>query len=240
MGHHQKRMASPRSWSVSRKAFKWIVKSAPGAHRLQNSLPLLVVVRDFLKLTETNREARRVIGAGDILVDGRPQKDYKAPVGYFDVISIPKIKKHFRVLVDHRSRITVNPIDEKESGWKLARVENKSTVKGGLTQLNLHDGRNILVVKDTYKTGDTLKIALPSQEIQGSVPFKPGSLCLVTGGRHAGEVASLDAVEVKRLSGENLVTLTRGETVLRTVKSYVFPIGAKKSEVSLPAGVISS
>jgi small subunit ribosomal protein S4e len=237
MGHHQKRLAAPKAWALPRKAFKWIAKPSPGPHPLERSLPLSVVMRDYLRLVETDREARRVLGGGAVLVDGRIVKAPKFPVSFFDVISVPKLKKHYRVLMDYRGRITVDEIDAKEADWKLARVTGKTTVKGGLTQLHLHDGRNLVVVKDSYKTGDTLKLALPSQEVKGTIPFKEGGLCLITGGRHAGEVAVIDAVEVKRISGENMVSLKQGDRTVRTVKSYVFPIGAKASEITLPAGV---
>lgn len=238
MGHHQKRLSAPRNWRVPRKAFKWIAKPSPGPAPKERSLPLGVILRDYLLVCETMREARRIAGAGDVLVDNRVVKDHKFPVSYFDILSLPKLKRHFRVLVDHRGRITVDEIPEKEAAWKLCRVQNKTTIRGGLTQLNLHDGRNITVVKDTYKTGDSVKIDLPSQDIKGSFPLKEGGLCLVTGGRHAGEVATLESVDVKRLTGENMVTLKSGDRTLRTVKSYVFPIGAKKSEITLPQGVM--
>ncbi|MBW3583152.1 MAG: 30S ribosomal protein S4e [Euryarchaeota archaeon] len=237
MGHHQKRLAAPRHWPVMRKAHKWIVKAAPGPHSKDRSIPLAVVLRDFLGLVETDREARRVLGAGDVLVDGKIVKDGKHGVGWFDIITIPRLKSSWRVLVDRRGKVSVDPVGDAEASWKLARIENKTTIKGGLTQLNLHDGRNIVVVKDEYKTGDVLKIAVPSQEIQGRIPFKQGTLAYVTAGTHAGEVATLDEVQVKRISGENTVSLKRGDETIRTIRSYVFPIGTKKSEVTLPEGV---
>lgn len=237
MGHHQKRLAAPKAWRVPRKAFKWVTKPSAGPHPVERGLPLAVVLRDYLRLVETDREARRTLGAGAVQVDGRIVKDPKFPVSFFDVISVPALKKHYRVLVDTRGRITVDEIDAKEAGWKLARVTGKTTIRGGLTQLHFHDGRNVVVVQDTYHTGDAVKLGLPGQEIQGTIPFKEGGLCLITGGRHAGEVATLAEVIVKRISGENMVALKSGERTVRTVKSYVFPIGAKAAEITLPAGV---
>lgn len=236
-GHHQKRLAAPKPWRVPRKAHKWVSKPSAGPHPVDRSLPLGVVLRDYLGLVSTDREARRVIGAGDVLVDGRTVKNAKFPVSIFDIVSIPKLKEHHRVFVDHRGRIALDKIDEGESGWKLAKITGKTTIRGGLTQLHFHDGRNKVVVKDTYKTGDTVKLSVPDQEIQGTIPFKEGGLCLVIGGRHAGEVAVLQSVEIKRISGENMVALKEGDKTVRTVMSYVFPIGTKKSEITLPEGV---
>ncbi len=237
MSHHQKRLSAPKPWRVPRKAHKWVSKPSPGPHPVARSLPLGVVLRDYLKLVDTHREADRVIGVGDVLVDGRMVKNSKFPVSYFDIISIPKMKQHHRVFVDHRGRIALDKIDEKEAAWKLAKITGKTTIKGGLTQLHFHDGKNLTVVKDAYKTGDTLKLGLPGLDIQGTIPFKEGGTCLVTGGRHAGEVAVLESVEVKRISGENMVTLKEQDRTVRTVNNYVFPIGTKKSEITLPEGV---
>jgi len=44
-----------------------------------------------------------------------------------------------------------------DAEWKLCRIQNKTIVKGKKVQLNLHDGKNKLVEKDEYKTGDVLK-----------------------------------------------------------------------------------
>src|SRR5207237_10669148 len=82
MSKHLKRLASPRSWVIPRKTNVYTTKPRPGAHPVERALPLATVVRDFLKLTETGREARRVIGAGEVQVDGRTVKDAKFAVGF--------------------------------------------------------------------------------------------------------------------------------------------------------------
>ncbi|MGB1660494.1 MAG: 30S ribosomal protein S4e, partial [Candidatus Poseidoniaceae archaeon] len=65
-------------------------------------------------------------------------------------------------------RLQYRRISAKEAAWKVCRIEGKTTIKGGRTQLNLHDGRNLLVddpSKDAYATGDSLKMNLPDQKI---------------------------------------------------------------------------
>ena len=92
MSKHLKRIASPRKWPVSRKTSVWIVKPSSGPHSIENSIPLSIGIRDFLKIAKTSPEARRIIGNGDIFVDGKVTRKYKRPVGLMDVISIPKLK----------------------------------------------------------------------------------------------------------------------------------------------------
>ncbi|HHO57214.1 MAG TPA: 30S ribosomal protein S4e, partial [Thermoplasmatales archaeon] len=107
---------------------------------------------------------------------------------------------------------------------------DKTMVKGGKIQLNLHDGRNILVEEDTYKTGDVLKISLPEQEILDVIPLEAGNLAMITGGSHRGEIAEIEGVEITRNPMPNVVKL-KG---FSTIKPYVFPVGKDKPLVQLP------
>ena len=147
MSKHLKRLAAPRSWVIPRKTNVYTTKPRAGAHPLERALPLGTVVRDFLKLAATGREAARVIGAGDVTVDGRIVKDAKFAVGFMDVVAVPKTKQAWRVFIDDKARLRLVPIEGAQAGWKLAQITGKTTVSGGRTQLNFHDGRNLLIVK---------------------------------------------------------------------------------------------
>ena len=96
-------------------------------------------------LADTAREAKMIINQGEILVDGTVRKDYKFPVGFMDVIQIPKTGKTYRVLPDEKGRLVLHPISEENQNFKLCRIQNKTTIRGGRQQLNLHDGRNYRV-----------------------------------------------------------------------------------------------
>ena len=191
----------------------------------------IAIIRDMLKVCDTAREARRIIGQRKILVDGRPATDYKRPVGLMDVISIPDTKEHFRFLIDSNGKFRLVRISDKEAAWKLARIENKTTIKEGKTQLNLHDGRTILVKKDTYKTGTTLKIELPEQKILESYELKPGNISYLIGGSHIGQICEIESYEKTRSPKPNLVKLKDG---FSTIWPYVFVVGDKTASISVP------
>ena len=227
MSKHLKRMAVPRSWVIPRKTNVYTTKPRPGAHPIERALPLGTIVRDYLKLAATGREASRVIGAGDVLVDGRKVKDAKFSVGFMDVVSVPKTKQSFRVFIDEKARLRLLPIDDKQASWKLVQINGKTTIAGGRTQLNLHDGRNLLVKKDDYATGGVLRLEVPSQKILGHFPLDAGALVLITDGRHAGEVAPVKSIEVTESHKPNLVHLAGKEAQFTTIKPYAFPIGEK-------------
>jgi small subunit ribosomal protein S4e len=235
MSKHLKRTAAPRIWKVPRKTSTWVVRPNPGAHPLERGIAISYIVKDYLGLTDTTREARRVIGSRKVLVDNRPVRDYKFVVGLMDVISLPSMKKHYRVLIDKNGKLALKDIDAAEAKWKLVRIENKTQVKGGKFQLNLHDGRNILIPKNKYKTGDVLKIELPTQKIKDHFEFKEGNIAMMIGGAHVGDVSHLKDFEETKSPMPNLVTLDDG---YNTIKDYLFIIGKKKPEISVLEGKI--
>lgn len=232
---HVKRLAAPPTWQLERKKHKWAVRSSPGPHPFKRSIPLGAVIRDQLKLCDTLSEARRIIGSKKVLVDGRDPKDYKLPVGVMDVISFPEIKQHYRMLMDRHGRLKPVRLKAGEESWKLVRIENKTTVRNNRIQLNLHDGRNILLDKNQYKTGDVLKISLPDQKIMESYPFQPGSIALMLGGAHAGTTARIKEIEVKRNPAPNVIIMDEG---FGTTKPNVFVVGKDTAVISLFEGVI--
>lgn len=230
MKKHIKRMAAPKSWAVPRKTSHWITKPSPGPHGTRESMPLLAVVRDMLKLCDNSREARFIIGSRTISVDGKIVTNYKFPVGLMDVVTVLKTKQSFRMLIDYKAKLQLIPIDDSEKDWKLARVDDKKVVRKGKVQLNMHDGRCILLPKDQYRTGDVLKIELPSQKIMKAFKLDKGSIAFLVGGSHPGSVQIIENYQIKRGSAPNLVTFKEG---FETVKENVFVIGDKAPEIKL-------
>lgn len=235
-GKHLKRVAAPRAWKIPRKTSVFIVKPNPGAHPLERGIALSIVVKDYLKLADTTTEARMIIGKRMVQVDGRPVHDYKFCVGLMDVITLPKTHKNYRVLIDQRGQLRLKDISAEEAKWKLTRVENKRTIRGKKFQLNLHDGRNIVTQESVHKTGDVLKIELPTQKILDAYQFKQGNLAYMIGGRHVGQVSSVVKFESAKNPEPVVVTLSDG---YNTIKDNLFIIGNKSPELSLLDGVIA-
>ena len=75
MSDHLKRITAPRSWNVGRKSHFWATKPAPGPHSLEGSVPLVMVLRDYLHVCDNAREARRVLADGKMMVDQRVVRD---------------------------------------------------------------------------------------------------------------------------------------------------------------------
>lgn len=231
MSKHMKRLTAPTSWPVSRKSNVWVTRPNAGPHPLSRSMPLLVVIRDLAGYCDTAREGRSIIGGRKVLVDGRISTDYKRPVGLMDIITIPETKENFRILIDRLGRFRLMRITPDEAKWKFVRIEGKTTIKGGKSQLNLHDGRCLVLDKDKYNAGDTLKISIPEQKILGAHSFKEGQIAYLTGGSHIGELATVQELDITKSSAPNIVIFKDG---FSTIKDYVFVVGEKSSDIALP------
>jgi len=233
MSKHQKRLNAPRALTLHRKERKWTVKPSPGPHPIESAIPLGLIVRDYLKLTDTLRETKKVLSEGAVLVDNTIRKNYKFPCGLMDVISIPSMKKDYRILFNQRGKLILVPIDSKEASWKLCRIENKTILKGKQIQLNLHDGRNHLIKKDEYKTGDILKILFKDNKIDDVYKLEKGNVSMIIGGSHIGETANIEQIEIVSSSRPNLAKM-KGHKEFTTLQNYVFPIGKNKATITLP------
>lgn len=241
---HLKRKPAPAFWPIHRKDTTWTVKPNPGRHPIERCLPLALVLREMLGLARTLGEVKAILSQGNVAVDGTVEREELFPTGLMDVISIAGVERWYRMLPSERG-LTLHSVAKDEAGFKLCRVEDKTVLNGGSVQLNLHDGRNIMIkVKDTSKpeedvfnTLDTVKISLPNQEIQGHFKLVEGAPALIVGGKNMGKHGKIVTVERRELQKRKnaLVTIedARGSRFQTTVE-YVFVVGDTKSHISTP------
>ncbi len=231
-----KRGASPRTWPVARKGTKWIQRPRPGPHPQTESLPLVLVLREGLKIVQSAREARLLLREGSIRVDGKVVKDPARGVGLMDVLTLATDPpRDYRVLKDRHGRLTLLSIPRSEASFKLGRVRGKHSLPGGKLALNLHDGRNLVVEPGSdIRVGDSVRVELPGQKILQRLPLAPSALAFISGGSHVGELARVDRVEVLTSSQPNRIHFKEG---FFTIKDYVFVVGQDQALVTLPEGL---
>jgi len=235
---HLKRSPSPTFWSAYRKSGAWSMRTSSGPHSLHTSMPTGVVLRDELKYAKSAKEAKYLIKQGKLIVDGKTRLDERFPIGLMDIINIPDLKEFFRVLPDHGGKLKFLPITEDDAKYKLVRIIGKMTQPSGKTQLNLHDGYNLVVSaeEDSYKVNDVLKIKVPEKEIVDHIEFKEMQQSIVTGGRSQGAQGMIIGLgpepgwkktcTIRTSEGEDIMTLAR----------YVFVVGSKTPVIALQAG----
>ncbi len=228
---HLKRLTIPRSWPLPRKTTVWVTRPRAGAHSLERCMPVNIIIRDVLGMAHSTREVRRILHDGLVKVDGRIVKDTRRSVGIMDVLTLGE--ENFRCVLDTNGRLRYRPIPPEDASWKVCRIEGKSTIKGGKTQIHLHDGRNIIVDDASeHKSGDSVKISLPEQEIMEHIKFGEGTRCMLIGGIHVGKLADVKTYIVKRSSLANEVEFDG----FGTTTNNVFTVG----NCSLPGVEVSN
>jgi len=241
---HLKRKPAPKSWHIHKKEFVWAPKPVPGPHPISSCIPLTLIVRDILGFAKTRKEAKIVISQGKLKVDGKIQREERFPAGLMDVVSIPEIKGTYRVLPS-RTGLKLHPIEASEADFKLCRIENKTIVKGGHAQLNLHDGTNLLlrvkesqsVEKSAYETLGTLKISIPDREVLEYIKLAEGVYALIISGKNAGRHGKIVGIEERPEQKRRDLIITiedKGGAQFQTTLDYTFVVGSTKPEISLP------
>ncbi|MFH1056440.1 MAG: 30S ribosomal protein S4e [Candidatus Micrarchaeota archaeon] len=229
-GHGKKRhLKRPNLPVWSRLARKgstlWLMKSLPGKHSMRESVSLLMLLRDKLSIVENARQARKILSAGEVLVDGVNVKKLGLPVGLMDLVSIPKLDACYRISVSKKG-LELKPIKQSDAGVKYCRIVGKTVSGKGKVQLNLHDSRNVLIEKeeDRFKVGDTIVLSIPKQEIKGFLKMEKGAKCLVFKGKHAGKTGVLEEIMSREGSKPSDARLSaNGESII-TLKDYLMVV----------------
>ncbi len=224
MKAHIKRQAIPITWDIKRKKVRFVARPLPGGS-FNFSVPLVVVFRDILKKAKTSKEVKTILLNNEIFVNGARVKEIKHLIGLMDVISIPSTDEHFRVLVNKKNRLELVPIAKDESEHLLCKIVKKSLVKGK-GQLNLHNGRNVLVdnIKD-YKVGDS--VLLVNNAIKEHIKLEKGCQAYLIGGKHIGRIAKINDVK------EGAFNCVSDKESWDVIKKHVFVVGKDKAAISL-------
>jgi small subunit ribosomal protein S4e len=231
---HISRLAAPRTWPIRRKGIKWIAKPSPGVYNLSLSLPLIVVLRDLLKVVKTSKEAKFILHSKDVLVNSKPIRDVKFSVGIFDTISLPKLKQYYRLVFGKNKKLGLIEIPEKETNLIPIKISNKTTMKKNKSQLNLSNGWNILS-KEKFQSGDSILFNISTKKIEKKFALESGNVVYIIGGKHAGMVAKLKEIsKIGELKKEKIATLTpsKDETVSTNLE-HIFVVGGDKPAVKV-------
>ncbi|CAG2198513.1 40S ribosomal protein S4-like isoform X2 [Mytilus californianus] len=232
-----KRLTAPKSWMLDKMSGVFAPRPSTGPHKLRESLPLIVFLRNRLKYALTYDEVKKIVHQRLIKVDGKVRTDMTFPAGFMDVVTIDKTQENFRLLYDVKGRFAVHRIKSEEAKYKLCRVKKVGVALKGVCYVVTHDGRTIRYPDPLVKVNDTIMVDIATGKIKDFIKFDSGNLCMITGGHNLGRVGviqhrerhpgSFDIVHIKDSLGHSFATRL----------SYVFIIGkGNKPYVSLPRG----
>ena len=220
-----KRYNAPKFWAVRIKEKKYVVSPLPGPHSKRECAPLGIVLRDMLGFARTMNEARTILAGGTIKVNDTVRKGYGFPVGLMDVIDIDG---NFYRVVPSKKGLSLYKTSS-DTHTRLAKIKNKTVVNGKKTQLNFHDGSNMLVEKDNYNTLDVVSIDTTHNTIKDAIKFEKGSFAVVTGGNNTGFRGRIESIN----RALKTAIIDGGETKLSVPIRYVFVVGKDSPVVDM-------
>lgn len=182
---HLKRQEIGKSWSIPRKGTKYVVVAS---HEKKNSVPILIVLRDMMKLGRNRKEIKRMLSEGMVSVNGRTVRDDKFALLPFDNLSINK--NTYELGFSDKGKFKVNEASKEE---RILKVLGKKVLKSKVIQLNLLYGKNILS-NEKVKVGDS--VLIKDKKIAKVIPLETGREAAVFAGKHRGRKG-----EIKKLEG---------------------------------------
>jgi len=192
---HLKRLYAPRDWMLSKLTGVFAPRPRAGPHKSRECMPLLVILRNRLRYALNATEASMILRQKLVNVDSRPRVDPKYPVGFQDVIEIPRTGDRFRMLYDVKGRFTLVKIPQAEAAVKLCKVTNVYTTTGRTPVVTTHDGRRFRYASPKIAIGDTLVVEHATQKINDVMKMRVGKTAMVTGGANRGRIGSIVSLE---------------------------------------------
>lgn len=233
-----KRLNAPKHWNLSKMEGIWAPRPSQGPHKLTESLPLILVLRNKLRYALTGKEASMICVQKHVLVDGKVRTDPNFPAGFMDVVEIPKSGDQFRLIYDTHGRYKLQRVNDEEKKFKLCRVQRQEYTKKKIPYITTHDGRTIRYPDPLVKVDDVVKVDIATGKMVDFMKFELGKLAMITKGRNRGRVGTIVLVE-KHPGSFSIVTLrdSSGNTFsTRQENVFVVGNGEGKPEVTLPRG----
>ncbi len=187
---HQTRNEVSSKIPIPRKGSKYVAR-AKGS--LKNSVPVVIAVRDMLSLARTTKEVKEMIFNKNLKLNGREVKDYRESVSLFNLLEAGKT---YSLTFSPSGKFALE--EAKNSKERPCKVIGKKIMKGNKTQLNLHDGSNVLTDKKV-EVGDTLYLDL-SGKITKHVALEKGKSGIVTSGKYLGRHGKIESIKDGKIS----------------------------------------
>ena len=183
---HLKRQHVSKNWPISRKGTAYVVTPASDASK---GVPALIALRDMIKIAQNRKEVKKAIFEKSILLNKKILTDEKTGITLFDVITIVPSKEHYQLtLATGTGKFEF--VKVKEAKDKVAKVTNKTILKGKKIQINLGDGNNYLS-NMACKTNDSVIVDFDKKQIIKCLPLKEKANVIVFSGKHAGDKGSI-------------------------------------------------
>ncbi len=198
---HQTRQETSIKLPIQRKGTKYVARALINPN---NSVPVVIAVRDILALAKTAREVKEMIKQKLLKINGRIVEDYRESIMLFNVLEAGKMYR-LSILPTKKYVFEENP--NKDS--RLCKVIGRKLVKNGQIQVNLHDGTNFISKDKNIKVGDSIYMDL-SGKVKKHLALAKGETVFIFSGKYTGLSGKVKSIEGRKFD----IQLKDGETVL--------------------------
>lgn len=231
-GTRLKRQMAPNFWKIERKRNRFVLKVHPGPHSKSTAYPLGVVLRDILRVCRTIREAKKIVTAKTIKVDGRVCTDINYGIGLMDVLEFVPTGEAYRFVAKDSDILTPVVISGKEKTSKIVKIKNKVTIKGGSLQYGFHDGKTI-IAGENMNVGDSCIIGLPELKIVSHIKLEKGCVALVTKGENAGVIGKVEDIRDGVFSLPKRALLSHGDRTMELPVEIVLAVSSERPTIKV-------
>ncbi|MBS3091741.1 KOW motif-containing protein [Candidatus Pacearchaeota archaeon] len=181
---HQTRKEVIWKIPIERKGNKYVARALSN---IPESIPVVIAIRDVLKLAKTAKEVKAMIHNKLLKLNGRFVRDINESINLFNIIEADK--KYVLFLLP-TGRFTFKETKDNE---RLCKVISRTLLPKGKIQLNMHDGTNVIGSKD-IKVGDSVYLDF-SGKIKSHVSFGKGKSCIVMSGKYEGLSGKITSIK---------------------------------------------
>ncbi len=199
---HFKRKTIGKFWPIPRKGTKYI---AVPSHNQYNALPLVIVMRNILKIVRTTKELKKLLYEKQVQVNHKLVRETNYPIALFDILSLPAVKKNYKAVLSENKKLIFEEVSDKEANLKIYKIINKKVLGDKIIQLNLMHGRNI-ISKEKVSPGDSIVYDLKENKIIKIIPMEKGRGVFVAKGKHAGISGKIN--DIVERGGKNIAKIT--------------------------------
>jgi len=203
---HTTRSEMPNEWPINRKGTKYLITTN---HAKRNSIPILFIIRDVLKVAQKRKEVKAILMQKQVRVNLRVIKNEGFPIQVDDTISFEKSNKNYRLELEN-GKLKLQEINEKEATKKTVKVIGKTLLEDKKVQLNFRDGQNILT-NEKVAVGDSIILALKEMKLEKILPLKEGANIEIIGGKYAGDKGKLKLIQERERGKRYLIKIKDGE-----------------------------
>ncbi len=181
---HLTRAETTRKIPIVRKGTQYTARAL--SHQ-DSGVPVVIAVRDMLKIARTASEVKAMIKQKLLAINGRKVRDYREPILLYSILEAGDM---YRLTLLPTGRFSFEKT--KDTG-RIAKVIGKKMLKNKIIQINLHDDTNVLS-KENISLGDSLELGLDNK-VKRVIKLEKGKKALIITGKSIGLIGTVKNIE---------------------------------------------